>query len=249
MENHIVTFTGMDEMARFFALKLVAHMRELPKGRHFSLALSGGKTPQKVFEYLASNFREVIDWKKILVFWSDERCVPPESDESNFLMAEKTLLDHVPIPAGNIFRIKGEADPMAEAARYEHLVRQRLSDNMETPQFDFMMLGLGEDGHTASIFPENIHLFQSERLFEMSENPHSHQKRITATGKMINHSKCIILMVSGFQKAGIVSRILNKEKGWEQLPASLVCPACGDQFWLLDEAAASKLSPGTLTGL
>jgi 6-phosphogluconolactonase len=241
MANHIVTFTGMDKMARFFALKLVAHMRELPANRHFSLALSGGKTPQKVFGYLASHFRDLIDWNRILVFWSDERCVPPDSDESNFLMAEMNLLDLVPIPACNIFRIRGEADPEAEAVRYERLVRKHLSPDKENPRFDFLMLGLGEDGHTASIFPENIHLFHSEKLFEMSENPRSHQKRITATGKMINDSKCIIFLVSGDQKAGIVSRILNKEPGWEKLPASLVSLVSGNQFWLLDKAAASKL--------
>jgi 6-phosphogluconolactonase len=241
MENAIRIFKSIDELSQFFARKLAARIQETPAGYFFSMALSGGSTPRLVFAYLASNFRDHIDWQKILVFWGDERCVAPESDESNFRMAKESLLDHVPIPANNIFRIRGEADPSVESDRYAEAVLQYVPSHHNIPRFDFIMLGLGEDGHTASIFPGNTHLFSSDKLFEVAENPHTKQKRITATGKLINQAKYIVFLVTGESKAEMVARVIERKDRWEKLPASMVHPENGELLWLLDNQAASKL--------
>lgn len=241
MEQSIRIFNGIDELSQFFAEKLASLVKEKPVGSFFAMALSGGSTPRLVFKYLASNFRDRIDWQKILVFWGDERCVTPESDESNFRMAKESLLDHVPIPANNIFRIKGEDDPFVEAGRYADAVRQHVLSTHNIPQFDFMMLGLGEDGHTASIFPGNLYLFCSDKLFEVAEHPYSKQKRITSTGKIINHAKTVIFLVTGESKAKMVSWIIEKKDEWEKLPSSKIHPEKGELFWLLDKQAALKL--------
>ena len=242
MADTIEIFKSVDELARFFSLKFAAQVMDTPDGEFCAVALSGGSTPKVIFEYLASHFKEVTDWEKVKLFWSDERCVVPESDESNFKMADESLVDLIPIPASNIFRIRGEADPRVEAERYENLVRDHVPSVAGIPRFDMMMLGIGDDGHTASIFPENIHLFHSDNLFEASEHPGTGQKRVTATGKLINHAKNIMFLVTGASKAEIVEQILEKKTGTEKYPASLVHAENGQLMWLLDEPAASKLS-------
>jgi len=157
-------------------------------------------------------------------------------------MAKESLLDHVPIPATNIFRIRGEADPYIEAGRYAEAVGQYVPSYHVTPQFDFIMLGLGEDGHTASIFPGDLHLFRSDRLFEVAENPDTKQKRITATGKMINQARHIVFLITGESKAEMAARIIKKREGWKKLPASKIHPENGELLWLLDDRAAMKLN-------
>lgn len=242
MENIIKIFKSIDELSHFFALKLIARIRETPAGHFFSLVLSGGSTPRKVFEYLALNFRDHIAWQKILVFWGDERCVVPESDESNYKMAKESLLDQIPIPADNIFRIKGETDPHFESDRYAEVVRQHVPSYHNIPQFDFMLLGLGDDGHTASIFPANIHLFSNDKLYVVSENPFTKQKRISVTGKIINQAKTVVFLVTGESKAEIIYSVIEKKAGWDKLPASLVRPENGELLWLLDKEAALRLN-------
>ena len=194
-----------------------------------------------MFEYIALHFKNQIDWQKVLVFWSDERCVNPESDQSNFRMAKESLLDLVPIPADNIFRIYGESDPAAESERYTEIIRQHVPSHGTFPQFDMMMLGLGDDGHTVSIFPGNLHLFNSNMLCEVAVNPYSQQKRITVTGQVVNHAKTVVFLVTGEAKAEMVTRIIEKKEGWDKLPAALVNPKDGELIWLLDEKAADKL--------
>jgi 6-phosphogluconolactonase len=242
MGNTIRIFKNIDDLSQFFAQLLAARIKEIPEGEFFSMALSGGSTPKLVFEYLASNFRDKIDWKKVLLFWSDERCVGPQSDESNYRMAKESLLDHIPVPAKNIFRIKGESDPDTETRRYSDVVRQNIPSYTNYPQFDFMMLGLGDDGHTASIFPGNLDLFKSRFLFEVAKHPLTGQKRITGTGNLTNQAHTVIFVVTGETKAEIIARIIEKKEGSEKLPASLVLPQNGELFWLLDDKAAKKLN-------
>jgi 6-phosphogluconolactonase len=241
MQKEIRIFSSIQELAQFFAEKLAFSVNGTPAGSFFSIMLSGGSTPRLVFNYLATNFRNRIDWQKVKVFWGDERCVPPGSDESNFRMAKDSLLDHVSIQENNIFRIKGEADPTTEAKRYEEVIRQNTPLIQNIPRFDFIMLGLGEDGHTASIFPDNLHLFNSDKLFEVTEHPLTKQKRITATGKIINNSRTVIFLVTGESKAEMVARIIKRKELWENLPASLVNAENGELLWLLDEKAAKCL--------
>lgn len=242
MEKIIKIFKNTDDLSRFFGKKLSSLIQDIPDGKFFSIALSGGSTPKAVFQYLAMNFREQINWEKLMIFWSDERCVAPDDHQSNFKMTKDSLLDHLPVPAANIFRIMGENDPSAEAARYAEAVRQFVPPINDIPRFDLMMLGLGEDGHTASIFPGNLHFFNSKELFVVAEHPQTKQLRITATGNLINNSRTVAFLVTGEAKSEMVSLVIEHKSGSENLPASLVQPVKGELLWLLDEKASSKLS-------
>ena len=242
MEKIFEIFNGVDELSHFFAKKIADDIQQISSGNYYSIALSGGSTPRNVFEYLALNFKHQIDWQKVQVFWSDERCVDPESEESNYRMAKESLLDMLPIPTNNIFRIHGEANPSTEVERYSEIIKKNIGSHGSIPQFNLMMLGLGDDGHTVSIFPGNLHLFKSTKLCEVAVNPYSKQKRITLTGRVINEAKTVIFLVTGKVKAEMVARIIEKKEGWEKLPASMVHPEEGKLFWLLDKQAASKLN-------
>ena len=157
-------------------------------------------------------------------------------------MAKECLLDLVAIPADNIFRIRGEDDPVIEAGRYAETFRHRVLMHYGIPRLDMILLGLGEDGHTASIFPGNLKLFNSDKLFDVAEHPGTKQKRITVSGKVINNARNVIFIVTGEPKAGMVDLIINKKAGWENLPASMVRPESGELIWLLDTRAAAKLN-------
>ena len=241
MDQTIRIFKSIEQLAQYFATKFAFQVSETPEGQFFTIALSGGSSPKVVFSYIAEHFKNKIDWKKVLIFWGDERCVLPESHESNFRMTKESLLDHIPIPSPQVFRIRGEEDPVEEAERYSEIVKQNIPSRNGIPVFDIIILGLGDDGHTASIFPLNSSLFSSEKLFEPSENPSAKQKRITVTGQIINHSREVIFLVTGKSKAEIVAGVIEKKQGYEKLPASMVSPLYGNLLWLLDEPAASDL--------
>ena len=241
MGNSIKIFDTVDELARYFASLLASRIRETPDCQSFSWLLSGGNTPKLIFRYIGSNLRDTINWNKVKIFWSDERCVGPEDEESNFKMAKYNLFDFVPIPSSNIFRVQGEAEPSIEAARYSELFVRHVNMVHGIPHADLLLLGLGEDGHTASIFPDNIDLFNSDKLFEPAEHPDTKQKRITATGKIINHAKLIVILATGESKASMVNQVINHLAGWEQLPVSRVRPPKGNIIWLLDKQAAYKI--------
>jgi len=241
MKDTIKIFNTAEELAGFFASLLVLRIREKPGGQYFSWLLSGGSTPKTVFRLISSKFRDPADWNRVKVFWGDERCVDPEDDESNYKMARENLLDHVPVPLSNIFRIRGEDDPVAEASRYSELFTRHIDHGNNGYKADLIMLGLGEDGHTASIFPAGIQLFGSEKLFEVAEHPDKKQKRITATGTIINHAKTVVILACGENKASRVAQIIDRLNGWETLPAARVRPENGNLIWLLDQKAAIKL--------
>jgi 6-phosphogluconolactonase len=237
-------FDTVDVMAQYFAALLAEQILETPAGRRFSWVLSGGSTPATVFREIASSCRATIDWSRVNIFWGDERCVAPDDRESNYKMARESLLDHVPVPTSNIFRIHGEADPAAEAARYSDLFESHVKMHQGVPQADLIMLGLGEDGHTASIFPSNVELFNSDKLFEVAEHPETAQKRITATGRIINHAKLVVILATGESKAARVAQVINRIQGRDILPASLVSPENGQLLWLLDQKSAERLTSG-----
>ncbi|HSO76955.1 MAG TPA: 6-phosphogluconolactonase [Bacteroidales bacterium] len=242
MSQSVRVFSDPDALSSAFAGMLVRDIDRIAPDQYYSIALSGGSTPLYLFRYLSENFAEKIDWERLLIFWGDERCVPPESDESNYKMAYKNLLQNVPIPETNIFRIRGEEDPKTEAKLYSDLVRANISFFNEIPQFDLILLGLGNDGHTASVFPDSIRLFDSYSLFDVSVKPDSKQKRITATGRLINNALKVLFLVTGKEKAVTVAQIIEKKEGWEQLPAARVKPVLGQLIWMLDENAAGKLN-------
>ncbi|MBE0638710.1 MAG: 6-phosphogluconolactonase [Bacteroidales bacterium] len=234
-------FSSVEELAAYFTAKLKEILSQSGNTVPISVALSGGSTPKAIFEYIANNDTG-IPWNKIQLFWGDERCVSPESTESNYRMAKEHLLKHIPLSTSNIFRIKGEEAPVAEAQRYAETVVKLVPQQNQVPQFDIILLGLGEDGHTASLFPGSTELLQSHQLFEATEHPVTGQKRITATLKLINNAKTIFFLVTGESKAKMVGRILKRKNNWKQLPAAMVQPINGENIWLLDEKAAGQLT-------
>ena len=208
----------------------------------FHVALSGGSTPKIVFDVLAQNFADKVDWAKVHFYWGDERCVPPTDDESNYKMTVEHLFSKIDVPHENINRILGEKDPKGEAMRYANLLEIDLDRVEEVPQFDLVILGMGDDGHTASIFPHQIELWDAEDHCVVGTHPDSGQKRVSINGKVINTAKEVAFLVTGASKAEKVKAIIEKTEGSEVYPASLVNPTSGKLVWFLDEEAAAQLN-------
>ncbi len=206
------------------------------------IALSGGSTPKIVFDELSNNFQEDIDWSGVHLYWGDERCVSPEDGESNYKMTVAHLTSKINIPTENIHRIKGENVPEYEAKRYADVLVAQLPLENGIPHFDLVILGMGDDGHTASIFPHEIELWHSNELCEVANHPDSGQQRITLTGKVINNAALITFLVTGKNKQEKVREILEKEGHFEAYPATLVAPTTGDLIWFLDNEAAGLLT-------
>lgn len=241
MSHSVRVFPSREALAQSFAAMLIKDLDRIEPDHYYTIALSGGSTPEYIFSYLSENYAERISWEKLLVFWVDERCVPPEDEESNYRMVFESLLQNVPIPDTNIFRIRGEDDPVAEARQYSDLVESMVPEYRGIPQFDLMLLGLGEDGHIASVFPDRPDLLTTVQLYEVAVRPDKKQKRITATGRLINNSSKIYYIVTGKGKASIVSKVLEGRSGTDVMPASGIMPASGHLVWMLDDAAASLL--------
>ncbi len=213
------------------------------KGKEaFYVALSGGSTPKIVFDVLAEKFSDKVDWGKVHFYWGDERCVPPTDDESNFKMTVEHLFSKIEAPEENINRILGEKNPVNEAMRYANLLEIDLDRVEGIPQFDLVILGMGDDGHTVSIFPHEIELWNSEDHCVVATHPDSGQKRVSINGKVINTAKEVAFLVTGASKAEKVEAVIEKKEGSEDYPASLVNPSSGNLVWFLDEEAASKLN-------
>lgn len=208
----------------------------------FHVALSGGSTPKIVFDVLAENFSDKVDWKKVHFYWGDERCVPPSDDESNYKMTVEHLFSKIELPKENIHRILGEKDPKGEALRYANLLEINLDRVEGVPQFDLVILGMGDDGHTASIFPHEIELWDAEDHCVVATHPDSGQKRVSINGKVINTAKEVAFLVTGASKSEKVKAVVEKTEGSEAYPASLVNPASGNLVWFSDEEAAAELN-------
>lgn len=208
-----------------------------------TVALSGGSTPRLLFDYWAGLPPGEIDWKKIKFFWGDERCVPPTDDESNYKMTKEHLFDFLPVSGENIFRILGENDPEAEARRYGDLLSIELESIHGIPSFDILMLGMGDDGHTASIFPHEIELWHHPANCVTATHPESGQIRVSLTGKVINAAQHVAFLVTGENKADKVAEIIGHPHRVEKkYPAALVQPDSENLIWFLDEKAAQRLT-------
>lgn len=211
------------------------------RGVPFHIALSGGSTPKLLFEYLAEHYRESIPWGDVHLWWGDERCVEPDHPDSNYLMTKESLLRGVILPPGNVHRIKGENDPSEEAARYADEMNRTIPSRDGIPVFDLIYLGLGTDGHTASIFPDRMELLTESSFTDVAIHPESGQKRVSLTGPVLNHATKVAFLVTGESKAERVSEIFEQKDGSELLPASHIHPVHGDLIWYLDRAAAKSL--------
>lgn len=208
-----------------------------------TIALSGGNTPKSLFKHWVTNHADDIDWSKIKFFWSDERCVWPDDDDSNYKMVKENLFDHLPVSKKNIFRIRGENDPYKEARSYEEVLQNELEVVNDISIFDVVMLGMGDDGHTASIFPHEMNLWESNNLCVVATHPKTKQRRISLSGKTINAAKNVVFLVTGASKDKIVQRVIeDNEKAKEKYPAAKVQPTSGNLTWFLDGYAGRLLN-------
>jgi 6-phosphogluconolactonase len=207
----------------------------------FTVALSGGSTPRALYELLAGEtYAPRIPWEQTHIFWSDERCVPPTSDESNYRMAYEAMLARVPVPAEQVHRMRGEDDDPDEAARdYEKILQEKLEN---PPQLDLILLGMGEDGHTASLFPGSTALDETEHLVAAPFVEKLKAHRLTMTFRTINAARSVTFLVAGEAKAETLRAVLEGERDPHRYPSQLVEPAGGELVWLVDEAAAKRLS-------
>lgn len=238
----IKVFQDKSELANYFCEEL--YKLSSSKAKIF-IALSGGSTPKIIFEVLASNYKEKINWDKLHLFWSDERCVPPDDDESNFGMTKKYLFDYIKIPEENIHRIKGENDPEIEAKRYAGEIEKTVSSANGFPKFDLVMLGIGEDGHTASIFHNQMHLLDSDKICDVAIHPSAGQKRITMTGTVINNSNAVRFLVTGESKSIILKKIIEEKK--KIYPAEFINPLSGNLHYYIDKEASALLDMRTIS--
>jgi 6-phosphogluconolactonase len=241
MNQEVRIFPTIEKLTDHLVDRIAEMIREKKHDQFFTMAIPGGNTPRSVFEIISREYNNKIDWSKVLLFWGDERCVPPSDPDSNYKMAFDLLLKNAFLPDLNFFRIKGENNPDDEAVRYAGEVDRMLRHEHHLPRFDLIILGMGEDGHTASLFPGFRRLLRSHKLFETTEHPVTGQKRITATLHLINNADAVWFLVTGPTKAPRISHILNREKGWKKLPAAKVHPVDGKVTWLLDEPAAGLL--------
>lgn len=201
--------------------RLITLMQE--KGKvPFHLALSGGGTAQLLFNLWNNQFKDRIDWNRLRFYWVDERCVPPSDNESNFKHAEDLLFRPLGIPPSHIFRIHGEDDPEQEAVRYSSLVRKDIQEYDDVPLFDCIILGIGDDFHTASIFPSNMNLLTDERFYAESVHPVSGQRRVTMTGTLILNAMAIFVPVVGQSKTHVVEQLLHNPGLAHSTPAGYI---------------------------
>ena len=207
----------------------------------FSVALSGGSTPKPLYQALAATKRQGnLSWEKFHLFWGDERCVPPDDPDSNYHMTRESLLQHISIPQENVHRVPAEMDPRMAAFSYEETLREFFTGPL--PQFDLVLLGMGEDGHTASLFPHSAGLNEEHRWFIANYAPERKTWRLTLSINAINAARNIMVLVAGGSKAGMLSEVLEGKFTPFGKPIQFIAPSDGRMVWFLDQAAASKLS-------
>lgn len=209
--------------------------------KRFVVAISGGSTPRRLYTLLGSEaYRHQVDWQHVHFFWADERCVPQEDEASNFRIAFDALLSRIALPQENTHRIKGEEAPDKAARDYEEEIKRFFGES-ERPGFDLIILGMGEDGHTASLFPGSKSLEEKVRLAIPVYLGEPKKNRITLTLPVLNNADQILFLVSGSSKAVVLSEVLGDGEKKRGFPAGLICPAHGNITWLIDQDAAGNL--------
>ena len=209
----------------------------------FLLSLAGGSTPRPLYELLATpQFATRIEWPRVHVFWGDERCVPPDRPESNYRMAREALLDRVPLPPANVHRIRGEDEPSEAAAAYEALLGAFFGSREISPKvsFDLVLLGMGADGHTASLFPGSTAARETRRWVVASPGPQPDSWRVSLTPVLLNAADDVTFLVCGANKAERLKDVLENRLP-DPLPAQLIRPTHGTLHWMIDAAAATRL--------
>jgi 6-phosphogluconolactonase len=240
--DHVRVYANVAGVARAVADEIVALAETaIDRQDRFGLGLSGGSTAGPLFELLARDeYSARIDWLKVHVFWADERCVPPDHPDSNFRLASEKLLERVPVPRAQIYRMPGEKESEVGAADYEHVLRGFFPESA-LPRFDLLLQGMGEDGHTASLFPGTPALHEQHRWVITNQSEQHPWPRITLTVPAINAAANIVFMVTGEKKAPTLRAVLRGPYQPERLPAQLIRPDNGNLVWIVDQAAASQL--------
>ena len=233
-------------LARRTAQYFVEMVGEAVAGRgRARIAISGGSTPKAAFALLADPgqpWRSRMPWDKLELYWVDERCVPPDHPDSNYRMTREALLDHVPLKAEQIHRMEGELEPAVAAARYESMLRDTFRlEGAESPRFDLINLGMGPDGHTASLFPHTSALHELTRLVTTNFVPQMNSWRITLTWPVINQARSAFFLIGGADKAAVVHEVFTGPHDPERLPSQLIWPSSGILTLILDKAAATLL--------
>lgn len=247
--NVLVRDTPAD-VARAVAARVAAVLSvAVSARRRATVALAGGRTPEALYRLLAHTpHRERIPWERVEFFWGDERCVPPDHPDSNYGMVREALLAHVPIPDANVHRMRGECDDAVQAARdYEEVLRRACGVEVDTrPRLDLCLLGLGSDGHTASLFPGSPAIRERRRWVAAGRTGKLDAWRLTLTPAVVNHARHVLFLVTGAEKADTVRAVLEGPQDPDRLPAQIVRPAHGQLEWLLDRGAAGRLGPHLL---
>ena len=241
----IRTLTTPQELFEAAAEEVLRAAKEAVEQRgRFTIALSGGSTPKNLFNLLATNARTVLPWDRTFFFWGDERHVPPTDPDSNYHMAEETMLSKIPVAAGNVFRMAAEnPDAAAAAEAYEQTLRKIFAlETGQFPRFDLILLGMGPDGHTASLFPGTAALQEKSRLVVANWVDKLKASRLSLTLPVLNAAACVTFLVSGMDKAAALHAVLEGDAPGEQYPSKLIRPVDGKLIWLVDRAAASALS-------
>jgi len=237
----IQVYPDLESLSRAAAGLFVQQAQQAVQAHdRFSVALSGGHTPRRTYELLAQYpFRARVPWAKVHIFWGDERCVPPDDPRSNARMARRALLDYVPIPQKQIYPIHCAGDSQQAAERYEELLRAFFQG--QPPRFDLVFLGLGENGHAASLFPDTPVLDEQERWAAEVYVAEQGLHRVTLTAPLINQAAVVAFLVAGAAKARVLHEVLEGPQNPHRLPAQLIRPLNGELLWFLDGEAATQL--------
>jgi 6-phosphogluconolactonase len=237
----IRVYDNLEGLARATAEIFVARSQQTPGA--FRVALSGGHTPIALHELLAASpYRERVAWNRVQFYWGDDRCVPPDDERSNYRMARETLLEPLGIPVTQIHRMRTELPPPEAADKYEQELRATfIIAEGALPRFDFNLLGMGPDGHTASLFPHTVALTETKRLVVANEVPQLETTRITLTAPVFNAAATTIFMIAGADKADALQAVLRGPTNPDEYPSQLIAPTDGELLYLLDRAAAAKL--------
>lgn len=234
-------YPDKDTLTAAFVCEISRTIEEFKEeGKQLHIALSGGSTPLSIFRQLAEQ-TSLDDWSNVSLYWGDERCVPPDHPDSNYGSALEALLKPLKLPGECIHRIRGEEKPLGEAERYGQELTKFLPSENGFPVFDWLWLGLGSDGHTASIFPQHIELWTAGSPCIVSSHPETAQQRISVTGGVINVARRVSFIATGKEKAEVIKDIFQKQGRHMEYPAFYVNPVTGNVEWYLDQEAASLL--------
>jgi 6-phosphogluconolactonase len=241
-------FRDLENLSRHAAELFVQQAaRAIQERGQVLVALNGGNTPTRLFQLLASDYRDTVVWSRVHVFWGDERCVPPDDPGSSYGQAKEVLLDYVALPESNIHRVKGELDPSSASTEYAQTLKLFAEDHLEFPRFELVYLGMGEDGHTASLFPGSRVDVTEAVVAVTAKYQDRPANRVTMTQVIFNQARMVVFMATGEKKANTLAEVLGDRYNPDLYPAQRIDPKDGQLIWLVDEGAATKLPGGLKT--